>query len=543
MRRIVLLACLAVAALLAKAPVHAGEKTTAVPALVVRVQSLNALMQNLGLVVKLVGQEEVANQIEGLVKSKIGVKGLEGVDPARAFGAYVRFGKAIDEINGAMLVPITDQKTFLKLLDTLDVQITKDKDDIYTYKTNKNVDVYFRFAHKYLFITSLSTESIRDKNLLDPAKALAIGGNATISLVAQVDQVPKEVKLIVLAQLEDAIIAAQKQTGANETKAQEQFRIALLRDINRHGNSLIRETKEIRFDLDIDEKTKELAVQAQIFPVPGSEFAKTIDALGKLKSPLAGLAGNNAAFHGAIHLAFPETLTKSLGAVIDEAVGKSLDGIQNPLKKKQADTLFKAILPSAKAGEYQLVALAIGPKKNRYTFLGAMKLTDGEKLGNALHDLLKEAINDVPPEQRDKFKLDIDKVGTISIHRLEVPKTPALAKVIDDVVGDDQLHFAFRNDAVFFALGEDALATIKASLVNKTPETSVPMLFDFDIARMASLIAQTPEQRKLARTLFPAGETGRIRASVNGGASLTARLQMRLSVLEFLAKVKDANGE
>ncbi|MSU78744.1 MAG: hypothetical protein EXS16_11705 [Gemmataceae bacterium] len=542
MCRIVLLACVAVAALLAKAPVHAGEKTTAVPALVVRVQSLNALMQNLGLVVKLVGQEEVANQIEGLVKSKIGVKGLEGVDPTRAFGAYVRFGKAIDEINGAMLVPITDQKTFLKLLDTLDVQITKDKDDIYTYKTNKNVDVYFRFAHKYLFITSLSTESIRDKNLLDPAKALG-GGVATISLVAQIDQIPKKAKLIAIAQLGDAIIAAQKQAGANETKAQEQFRIALLRDINRHGNSLIRETKEIRFDLDIDEKTKELAVQAQIFPVPGSELAKTIDALGKLKSPLAGLTGNNAAFHGAIHLAFPETLTKSLGAVIDEAVEKSLDGIQNPLKKKQADTLFKAILPSAKAGEYQLVALAIGPKKNRYTFLGAMKLTDGEKLGNALHNLLKEAINDVPPEQRDKFKLDIDKVGTISIHRLEVPRTPALAKVIDDVVGDNQLHFAFRNDAVFFALGEDALATIKALLVNKTPATSVPMLFDFDIARMASLIAQTPEQRKLARTLFPAGETGRIRASVNGGASLTARLQMRLSVLEFLAKVKDANGE
>lgn len=542
MCRIVLLACVAVAALLAKAPVHAGEKTTAVPALVVRVQSLNALMQNLGLVVKLVGQEEVANQIEGLVKSKIGVKGLEGVDPTRAFGAYVRFGKAIDEINGAMLVPITDQKTFLKLLDTLDVQITKDKDDIYTYKTNKNVDVYFRFAHKYLFITSLSTESIRDKNLLDPAKALG-GGVATISLVAQIDQIPKKAKLIAIAQLGDAIIAAQKQAGANETKAQEQFRIALLRDINRHGNSLIRETKEIRFDLDIDEKTKELAVQAQIFPVPGSELAKTIDALGKLKSPLAGLTGNNAAFHGAIHLAFPETLTKSLGAVIDEAVEKSLDGIQNPLKEKQADTLFKAILPSAKAGEYQLVALAIGPKKNRYTFLGAMKLTDGEKLGNALHNLLKEAINDVPPEQRDKFKLDIDKVGTISIHRLEVPRTPALAKVIDDVVGDNQLHFAFRNDAVFFALGEDALATIKALLVNKTPATSVPMLFDFDIARMASLIAQTPEQRKLARTLFPAGETGRIRASVNGGASLTARLQMRLSVLEFLAKVKDANGE
>lgn len=543
MRRIAVIACLAIVAWFVRAPAYAGEKAADTPALVVRVQSLNALLQNLGLVVKLVGQEEVANQIEGLVKSKIGAKGLEGIDPARPFGAYVRLGKAIDEINGAVLVPITDQKTFLTLLDTVGVQLTKDKDDIYTYKTNKNVDVYFRFAHKYLFLTSVSTDSIRDKNLLDPTKALAIGGNATISLVAHVDQIPKEVKLIALAQLEDAIIAAQKQAGANETKAQEQFRIALLREANRIGSNLIREAKDIRFDLDIDDKTKELTAAAMLLPMPGSDFAKTITALGTLNSPLAGLAGKDAAFHGAVHLALPESLTKAIGSVIDEAVEKSLDGIQNPMKKKQADTLFKAILPTAKSGEYQIVAIGVGPKKNRYTFLGAMKLTDGEKLGTALHDLLKDAISDIPVEQRDKFKLNIDSVGTTAIHRLEVPKTPELAKLFEEIVGDNQLHFAFRADAVVFALGEDALPTLKTALANKTSVASTPLLFDFDVARMAMLIAQTPEQRQLAKKLFPAGETSRIRASFNGGAGLSARLQMQLSVLEFLAKVKNAKGE
>src|SRR5205807_1041173 len=113
--------------------VRAGEKSTDAPTVVVRVQSLNALLQNLNLVVKLIGQEEATHQIEGLVKSKIGKQGLEGIDPARPFGAYVRFGKAIDDITGAILIPMIDQKTFLTLLDNLDIKYTRDKAGIYTH--------------------------------------------------------------------------------------------------------------------------------------------------------------------------------------------------------------------------------------------------------------------------------------------------------------------------------------------------------------------------------------------------------------------------
>ena len=151
--------------------VRAQDKAANPPTVVVRVKSLNALLQNLNLVVKLVGQEGAANQIENLIKGKIGKNGLEGIDPARPFGAYVRFGNAIDEINGAILVPMVDEKTFLDLLESLNVNFTKDKAGIYTHKTNKNFDLYFRFAHRYLYVTSVNTESIQDKNLLDPAKA------------------------------------------------------------------------------------------------------------------------------------------------------------------------------------------------------------------------------------------------------------------------------------------------------------------------------------------------------------------------------------
>jgi hypothetical protein len=532
------IATIALTVLCSVAPwLHAGDKTADIPAVVVRIKSLNALLENLNLVVKLVGQDDAALAIEGVIKSKIGKMGLQGVDPARPFGGYVRFGKSIDDVNGAILIPISDQKTFLKLLEDQNLEVAKGKDDIYTYKTNKNIDVYFRFAQQYLFITSVNTESIKGKNLVDPAKALTITGDATISVAARLDRIPNDVKLIVLEHLKETMVAAKKNAPLAESKVQEAFRVALLDDVQRLGAALIRDAGEVRFDLDVSEKTKEMTVNLSVAAMPNSDLAKSIKSLGDLKSPLAALATKDAAFHGAVHFSLPAALNQALSDVVDETAQKSLEGIQDPLKKKQADTLFKALLPSAKSGEFQAVAVALGPKDKHYTFVGAVKLKDALKLGSTVHDLIQDALKTIPEDQRGKIQLDFDKAGAIAIHRFEIPKNPALDKLTGEVAGDKYLYLAFRDDALFVALGKEALPSLKNALAQKEAVASLPLVFDFDVARMAPLMAQTDEHKALAAKLFPAGQSGRVRLSIEGGSSLSARLQMQLNVLEFLMKV------
>lgn len=518
----------------------AGEKSTT-PSVVVRVQSLNALLQNLNLVVKLVGQEEAARQIEGLVKSKIGAKGLEGVDPGRPFGAYVRFGKALDDIHGALLVPMADPKTFLGLHENLSLEVKKNQDGIYTYKTKQNIDVYFRFANKYLFVTTVNTESIQDKNLVDPATALALPGSATISVLARVDQIPNEAKLLAFAQLDEAFRAAEKNAPANETKAQEEFRLASLREVHKLTGKVIRESGAVRLDLDVNDKSKELTVNFSIEGKSGSELAKTIQSLGDLKSPLAAILSKDNAFQGTFHLALPDAIRTAFGKVIDEASEKSLQGIQDPAKKKQAETLFQALSPSAKAGEFQVVAAAMGPtnKDNpQYTLIAAVKLQDGDTLGKTVYDLLKDALNTLPPEQRKRVQLDFDSAGAIKIHKFQLPGDKTI-EALSKITGDDQLYLAFRNDALFLAMGKDALTALKSAAGKTENAASVPFVFDFDVARMAGLMAQTKEQRDLAATLFAAGQTGRVRLTIAGGSTLHARLQLQLNVLEFLMKMKE----
>ena len=198
-------------------------------------------------------------------------------------------------------------------------------------------------------------------------------------------------------------------------------------------------------------------------------------------------------------------------------------------------------MPTVKASEYQVVAAVIGPKADRYTIVAGLKLKDGEaKLGeHVVHEVSsRTTLNDIPPALRDKISLDVAKVGDAAIHKFELPKDPKSDKLLDQIVGANQIYIAFRDDALFVALGRDGLATLKTVLARNDSTASQPLLFDFDVARMAKLMAQTVEQKELAAKLFANGENGRVRLSLEGGPTLSARLQMRLNVLEFLVKLK-----
>src|SRR2546430_86844 len=91
--------------LLVSSLARAGDKQGP-PTTVVRVRSLDTVIDSAKLISKLVGREEASRQIEGLIRTKIGEKGLEGVDTTRPFGLYARIGKEIDDVSGALLIPV-----------------------------------------------------------------------------------------------------------------------------------------------------------------------------------------------------------------------------------------------------------------------------------------------------------------------------------------------------------------------------------------------------------------------------------------------------
>ena len=113
------------------AAVQAGDAKKT-PMVVVRVRSVDAVVDNVKLVVALAGRENVAQQIEGLIKAKIGPNGLEGIDSKRPFGGYARIGSDFNDVVGVAMIPIADEKAFLSLLENLNFKPARDKKGVYT---------------------------------------------------------------------------------------------------------------------------------------------------------------------------------------------------------------------------------------------------------------------------------------------------------------------------------------------------------------------------------------------------------------------------
>jgi len=357
------------------------------PAVVLRVKSLDTVLKNLKLLAALVGQEQAAADIQGLIDKKTGKKGLEGIDMDRPVGAYVKFGAEVTDLNLAMLIPVADQNAFMTLLENLGTNPKKEKGGVYTLQA-KDTELFLRFANKYAYITAFDRDNLLDKNLLDPAKALAGPKDSLLSASLRLDKLPDGARLIVVSALDEKIHEAIDSAPKEDSDAQKAFRKAALKQVGRTISDVITEGKAARVDINLDEVKKDISIKLSMSARPKTELAKTIQNAAAGKSPFAGLLPAGAAFRGSIDAVFPDALRTSFAKLMDEAAKKVLADIADPAKRKQTQQLIDAIMPSIRAGELDAFFGMTGPVKDHYTLLAAVRVQEGDKLGTMVESFI-----------------------------------------------------------------------------------------------------------------------------------------------------------
>src|SRR5438270_3227485 len=147
---------LALLSLLAASPVpaRAGQNESAPPVAVVRVRSVESVFETARLVARLAGKEEFGQQLMGILQAKAGPNGLEGIDQKRSFGLYVKVGNDLSDVAVVGMVPVSDEKAFLNLLQNVSFPGKRAEDGSYTIEPNGPLPVplHFRFAHKYAYV-------------------------------------------------------------------------------------------------------------------------------------------------------------------------------------------------------------------------------------------------------------------------------------------------------------------------------------------------------------------------------------------------------
>jgi hypothetical protein len=528
------------AVVVAPVPTRAGAAEKVRPVTLVRIRSLDALFQDAKYLATLAGEEERARQVEGIIKARIGDKGLDGIDPKRPLGVYTR---DLVDISPVAMVPVADEKALVKLLKGLNLTVEKNKDGYYTIPLDflpVETSVHFRIANGYAYVTSLDTTAIDKDKLLDAEMLKGSNPNSLVSVTLNLANVSQDSKQLALGQLETQTNKLKQKQPPRETAAQKEVRESFFREVAATGASVIKEGGEVTLQLDVDRQKGRVAFQLSLAGKSGSNLRRKIADLGRATSLFAGVTGEDLAARGLAHITLPADVRRALEPVVDHALKELPQKEQDPGKREMIERALKALAPTVKAGELDGAVILRGPSANgQYTLATGIKVRDAAEVEKVVRDIVAKV---APHTEKVKVKFDADKADDVAIHRIDVRGD--VDKKFVKAFGNGPFYLAFRKDAVLLTAGDKALDAIK-ELAAAKPQTGPLFGLEASVARLVPLGVAVGKQDRnskaaqdAAREVFGQGakDPGRVRLSLQGGPALTLRLSVSAGVIKFAAR-------
>jgi serine/threonine protein kinase len=510
------------------APVRSENKSKT-PAFIVHVQSLDAILRDARYLATLTGGEEQAKQFEAALKQFTGVKGRQGVDTKRPMGLYGFLARDLINSQAVALLPIADEEAFLGLLNLYDLKHEKDKDGIYTVQPPQpNIPFYFRFANKYLYLTARDKNLLDEKRLLTPAAVLPAETVDTVSATLNLDSLPKEIRDLLLGQLEIRLVDLKKKQ-ALETDAQHAVRVKAFDEISSTLTSLLQESGRLTVQLKIDPQGNDLSLSVSLAGRSGTVLANTIKALGDTESALGGLIGSDSAMSARLTITLPDAIRKAMGPTIDEAVKTMFAQVENAPARALAERFAKALVPTIEEGTLDVAFDLRGPSDdNRYTALLAVCLKDTADLDQTL----RASVEKLPENERKRIQLDAERVGNAKIHRLDVrEQLNAQAK---EQFGENPVYLAYRDDALFLAVGEKGRKAVQDAIKEKSKV--VPLLnVEIALSRLVPLMDRTKAANAAAKAFGKDKDDDKLYLILTGGRALSLRVGIKGPVIRFFS--------
>jgi uncharacterized RmlC-like cupin family protein len=501
------------------------------PAVVIRLASLDQLRGDFLYLAKLAGEEEKAKQIDALIKSQLDDKGLQGIGTKKPLAAYGSIGANGFDSQVVFLAPIVDQKAFLEMIENrLGTKPDKGKDEVYTLNVEKvPAPVYFRFANDYVYVTARDKDVLDKDKILAPSIVLPAGSNDTFSMTVDVSQIPDDIKNLALGTIENRLADLKEKEMPGHTEAQKKFHEAVVNEMGAHIKALFNHGGETTFRLNLDRKAGDFSLTLSVAGKPDTPLADSIRELGKVKSLTAALQSGPSAFKAEFNLALPEKLRKLLEPALKDAEKQALSKAKNDGERQIVNTILNSVMPTLKAAELDTAFTLQGPNSEGiYTLVGGVKVKNGEQLEQTIR---KTFAHD------ETVKLDIDKVGEVSIHRVSPKNVDA---GIRRAMGDNPMYVAIRGDAAFIALGDKGLEAVKKAAA-VAPTTGKVIELQMALARLAPLMH---DKAALAKKVFGDDKgADQFVLTLEGGKALTLRLSAKAKLLDFLIRMKKEEGQ
>ncbi len=163
-----------------------------------------------------------------------------------------------------------------------------------------------------------------------------------------------------------------------------------------------------------------------------------------------------------------------------------------------------------------------GPNdKGLYSAVAGIKVKDGAEIDKTF----RKIVADLPAEERKAVKFDVEKVGSIGIHRITPDKNDKNTK---EMFGDNPVYFAVREDALLVGLGDKGLSGVKEALAAE-PKASKVMELQMAMSQLAPLMVKDNKSApEVAKKIFADDkDSDKLRISIEGGKVLKLRMALK----------------
>lgn len=510
-----------------------------VPAVEIRMKSINDILGYAGYVGEMVGQQEQFEQGTNLAKAFTNAKGLFGFDPKRPVGLYAGATKDVADSPVVLLVPVIDETAVVTLLKDQAKLTLKKTGDVYeTSIPQFPKPFYLKFADGYLHATFGNRANF--DRAVAPKAFFAPKADSLISVAVHVDRIPADVKKVILGQVEFQLQKEKDRLKTDEPSVSKRRIGGYVLDATAAVlKTVLDDAKTLALAFTLDPKSDEVVTELKLTPKTGTYLAEAIGGAGEKATTTAGrVSGANPMLAMNLNLALSEKWKDKLVPVVDDMLNEAEAGVDATFAE-----YFKKILgsfePTMKSGDYDLAISMTGPddagQHKLHGFLKSKRMID---LVDALQDFFK-----ILPASIIEGKFDSANVNGSKIHAFSFHENPA---ELERLFNSKTAYLGVKDELLSFGFEPEA-KVLKAALA-ATPKAKGVLSAEVAVARFAVMTAEgnkKPKVEKMVKGLFGTSSAGKdtVKFDVTAGDAVTVRLVAKGKALVTLQGLDRINKE
>lgn len=509
------------------------------PAATIQTLPIGRILQDFRAAAALIADDAGPQFLDEQLREWLGEKGFSGLDLARPITGYAVFDdKKPDNISFVLLVGVRNEEEFIDLLKRAGVEPEADEENKGFYKLGQFELPQGEEPTEYKVITRVE------------GNTAYVGFNVPAALLApdkvyKTEQLlnPKETALFAYRQFNDRMspemIKANmknledslKQLKDDETFG-DQAKIVLpaLESLLKRMMQMNTDSKETGTRITLDTAGGELGISSYFVPKDGTDLAKLLAERKPSTNQFASLAGPTMVVGSMVQMPVGiKEVQDIILAALDENEKQMAEDPPPPYAKGIVDELMKGLRRTVKSGECDLAVTLSGPDKDGH-YVGAAAMTFDDAA--AVEKALKAAHKDFPADERDMFKFDVEKIGDLNVHSINPPEDGE-PEGYSTLFGDRKIYVVFGPKAIYAAIGNGAIDSLKAAINGKPGEAAA---FDLLInpKRLSDMVSVLqPGAGPMVEKIIGSDDKAysAYKLSVNGGESLELKFSLNLKVL------------